>query len=188
MTPEIPTEEVRAALRAWRDGLVNLDAGNRLIGFRRSETGTVEIAGPPPQVIVGALRAGGEHGFTGEGEFFRTQMPAQALGAVLRRLMRKSRQDFLDRGVDALHLAIGMLHWRDEDDQPLASPLVLLPVELVAAGPADLPKLRGRDDDPAVNPALTLRLRLLGVELPAVESLAELDLPEVLTRVRAAIA
>ena len=185
MTPENGTA---AALRSWRDGLVNLDAGNRLINYRRSETGTVEIAGPPPQVIVGALRAGGEHGFTGEGEFFRTQMPAQPLGSVLRRLMRKSRQDFLDRGVDALHLAIGMLHWRDEQDAPFASPLLLLPVELTAAGPADLPKLRGRDDDPVVNPALTLRLRLLGVDLPGVESLAELDLPELLTRARAAIA
>src|SRR6185295_20164751 len=115
MTPEIPTEEVRAALRSWRDGLVNLDAGNRLINFRRSETGTVEIAGPPPGVIVGALRSGDAHGFAGEGEFFRTGLTAPTLGPVLRRLMRKARQDFLDRGVDALHLAIGMLHWRDED-------------------------------------------------------------------------
>src|SRR3954451_17062544 len=177
-----------AALRAWRNGLVNLDAGNRLINFRRTETGTVEIAGPPPQVIVGALKAGGAHGFAGEGEFFRTKIAAQPLGSVLRRLMRKSRQDFLDRGVDALHLAIGMLRWRDEDESPFTSPLLLLPVELTAAGPAGLPKLRGRDDDPVVNPALTLRLRLLGVDLPGVESLAELDLPELLTRVRAAIA
>src|SRR5690242_17312849 len=185
MTPENGTA---AALRSWRDGLVNLDAGNRMINYRRSETGAVEIAGPPPQVIVGALRAGGEHGFAGEGEFFRTHMSAQPLGNVLRRLMRKSRQDFLDRGVDALHLAIGMLHWRDEEDAPFAGPLLLLPVELTAAGPADLPRLRGRDDDPVVNPALTLRLRLLGVDLPAVESLADLDLPEFLTRARAAIA
>src|SRR6266487_2714943 len=126
MTPENGTA---AALRSWRDGLVNLDAGNRLISYRRSETGTVEIAGPPPQVIVGALRAGGDHGFTGEGEFFRTRVAAQPLGNVLRRLMRKSRQDFLDRGVEALHLAISMLHWRDEDDSPFTSPLLLLPVE-----------------------------------------------------------
>ena len=186
MTPE--NAEVRAALRSWRDGLVNLDAGNRLINFRRSETGTVPIAGPPPSVIVGALRSGGEHGFAGEDEFFRTSMAAQPLGTVLRRLMRKARQDFLDRGVDALHLAIGMLHWRDEEDAGYASPLLLLPVELTASGPADLPRLRGRDGDPAVNPALVLRLRLLGVELPAVESLADLDLPEFLTRVRAAVA
>jgi very-short-patch-repair endonuclease len=185
MTPETTT---RAALRAWRDGLVNLDAGNRLINFRRSETGTVEIAGPPPGVIVGALRSGGEHGFAGEGEFFRTGLDPQALGTILRRLLRKARQDFLDRGVDALYLSVGMLHWRDEEGATFASPLLLLPVELTSAGPADLPKLRGRDDDPVVNPALVLRMRLLGVDLPAVESLAELDLPEFLTRVRAATA
>ncbi|GIM95979.1 DUF4011 domain-containing protein [Paractinoplanes toevensis] len=188
MTPETATESTRAALRAWRDGLVNLDAGNRMINFRRSETGMVEIAGPPPGVIVGALRSGGEHGFAGEGEFFRTGLGAQPLGTVLRRLMRKARQDFLDRGVDALHLAIGMLHWRDEEGTSLGSPLLLLPVELTAAGPADLPKLTGRDDDPVVNPALVLRLRLVGIELPAVASLADLDLAEFLTRVRAATA
>src|SRR5690349_23913389 len=123
MTPENGTA---AALRSWRDGLVNLDAGNRLINYRRSETGAVEIAGPPPAVIVGALRAGGEHGFAGEGEFFRTGLGAQALGTVLRRLLRKARQDFLDRGVDALHLAVGMLHWRDEEGTALGSPLLLL--------------------------------------------------------------
>ncbi|MDT4991706.1 MAG: hypothetical protein QOH97_1598 [Actinoplanes sp.] len=33
-----------------------------------------------------------------------------------------------------------------------------------------------RDDDPVVNPALTLRLRQMGVELPAVDVLAELDM------------
>ncbi|MEU4238535.1 DUF4011 domain-containing protein [Actinoplanes sp. NPDC026619] len=186
MTPE--NSQVRAALRSWRDGLVNLDAGNRLINFRRTETGTVEIAGPPPAVIVGALRSGGEHGFAGEGEFFRTGLNASALGTVLRRLMRKARQDFLDRGVDALHLAIGMLHWSDEEGTAYESPLLLLPVELTADGPADLPRLRGRDDDPVVNPAVVLRMRLLGVELPAVESLADLDLAEFLTRVRAATA
>src|SRR5262245_47995506 len=163
-----PNAEVRAALTSWRDGLVNLDAGNRLLNFRRSETGTVEIAGPPPAVILGALRAGGEHGFAGEDEFLRTGMAPQALGTVLRRLMRKARQDFLDRGVDPLHLAIGMLHWRDEEGAGYASPLLLVPVELTAAGPADLPRLRGRDDDPVVNPALALRLRLLGVSAPAV--------------------
>ncbi|GAA0557995.1 hypothetical protein GCM10010172_46280 [Paractinoplanes ferrugineus] len=175
-------------MRAWRDGLVNLDAGNRLINFRRSETGAVEIAGPPPAVIVGALRAGGEHGFAGEGEFFRTGLEPHALGTVLRRLMRKARQDFLDRGVDALHLSVGTLHWRDEEGAAFASPLLLLPVELTAAGPADLPRLRGREDDPVVNPALVLRMRLLGVELPAVDSLAELDLTEFLTRTRAVTA
>src|SRR3954468_2944384 len=91
MTPE--NSQVRAALRSWRDGLVNLDAGNRLINFRRTGTGTVQIAGPPPAVIVGALRSGGEHGFAGEGEFFRTGLDGAALGTVLRRLMRKARQD-----------------------------------------------------------------------------------------------
>ncbi|GIF00730.1 DUF4011 domain-containing protein [Paractinoplanes rishiriensis] len=185
MTPE---DEVRAALRSWRDGLVNLDAGNRLINFRRSETGMVEIAGPPPAVIVGALRSGGEHGFAGEGEFFRTGLAPAALGPVLRKLMRKSRQDFLDRGVDALHLSIGTLHWQDEDDTSYTSPILLLPVELTAQGPADLPRLRARDDDPVVNPALVLRMRLLGVQLPAVDSLVTLDLGEFLTRVRAAVA
>ncbi|SNY41287.1 DUF4011 domain-containing protein [Paractinoplanes atraurantiacus] len=183
----------RAALRAWRDGLVNLDAGNRLLNFKRSETGTVDVQGPPAGDVVRAIRDGREYGFLAfgakpeAGGLFKTELTASALGGQLRRLLRKSRQDFLDRGVPVLHLAAGMLRWRDEEDVVFTSPVLLLPVELTALGPGDVPRLRSTGDDPVVNPALSVRLRRLGVDMPAAGSLAELDVPAYLARLREAI-
>ncbi|MFG1996166.1 DUF4011 domain-containing protein [Actinoplanes sp. NPDC048988] len=183
----------RAALSAWRDGLVNLDAGNRLLNFKRSETGTIDVQGPPADDIVRAIRDGRDYGFLAfgakpqAGGLFKTELTASALGGHLRRLLRKSRQDFLDRGVPVLHLAAGMLRWRDEEDVAFTSPILLLPVELTALGPGDVPKLRSTGDDPVVNPALAVRLRRLGVDLPATGSLAELNVPDYLAQVRQAI-
>ena len=38
--------------------------------------------------------------------------------------------DFRERGLHILHLACGVLEWRDPDDEPLRSPLLLVPVAL----------------------------------------------------------
>ncbi|MDY7085587.1 MAG: DUF4011 domain-containing protein [Actinomycetota bacterium] len=184
------SETPRAAVRAWRDGLVNLDAGNRLLNFRPATNGTLEIAGPAAPDIVSALRGDRDYGFLPQdakpqpGRLFRTGLSAAALGAELRRLQRKSRQDFLDRGVAALHLALGMLHWRDEEDVPLTSPILLLPAELVGSGPADVPRLRVRGEDPVVNPALALRLRRMGITMPGVDGPAGLDVRAYLRELR----
>ena len=186
-------ETPRAAVRAWRDGLVNLDAGNRLLNFRHSAHSTVEIAGPAAAEIVTVLRDGTGYGFLPSGArpepggLFRTGLPAIALGAALRRLLRRSRQDYLDRGVATLHLAIGMLHWRDEADVAFTSPILLLPAELTANGPGDVPTLHIRGDDPVVNPALVLRLRRMGIMVPTVDGLADLDVRGYLEELRATV-
>ncbi|WP_328477496.1 DUF4011 domain-containing protein [Actinoplanes sp. NBC_00393] len=169
--------EVRAALHAWRDSLVDLGDTNRLISFPTDHPDLVEIVGPEPEAMLAALHAGRECGLVGTGadpdrhaaadQVLRTELPDASLDATLRRMMKKARQEYLDRGVSVLHLTLGLLRWRDEADQPSASPVLLLPVELVATGPGDPPRLRLRDDDPILNPALAIRLRRLGIEPPA---------------------
>ncbi|MET0418998.1 MAG: DUF4011 domain-containing protein, partial [Actinoplanes sp.] len=182
---EMSDPAVGAALRAWRDGLVNLDGANRLLNFRASDNGYLDIPAPAPAEIVARLAAGGEQAF---GTDLRTDVSAADLGPLLRRLLRRARQELLDRGVGVLHLAVGMLRWRDEEGTTFVSPLLLLPVELTAQGPGDTPQLRARDDDPVVNPALVLRLRRMGVDLPAAASWPDLDPVAFAERVRAAIA
>ncbi|MDT4993705.1 MAG: hypothetical protein QOH97_3597, partial [Actinoplanes sp.] len=175
-----PGADVRAALQTWRDSLVNLTGSNRLINFKRSRTGMVEIIGPSAATILEGLRQGRTWKFSGEagadvpatgsrtsvGDVLHSSMAEKDLGAALHRLLKRSTQEYLDRGVSILYVATGMLHWRDEDGTPYASPMLLLPVELTALGPRDVPRLQVRDDDPLVNPALGLRLRQLGVTLP----------------------
>jgi hypothetical protein len=156
-TARLPGADVRAALEIWRNGLVNLTGTNRLINFKRTKTGVVEITSPSLDGIVSALQQGGVCDFVGVGDgggetaeqgvrsprygrarpgssvFFQTTLSDQTMGSVLRRLLKRSKQEYLDRGVSVLYCAAGMLHWRDDDDSTYASPILLLPVEVISA-------------------------------------------------------
>jgi len=140
MTP-VDEADVRAALDGWRDELLDLTGANRLINLKPDAPGALEIAGPSPKSIVEALRKGDDCGFLGvdgevgqleppPGAVLRTRLPEAALRPALHRLAGRSRQEFLDRGVPTLHLAVGLLHWQDETGPAYASPILLLPVEL----------------------------------------------------------
>ncbi|MCW2135581.1 DUF4011 domain-containing protein [Actinoplanes cyaneus] len=181
---------VHAALRAWRESLVDLGDNNRLINFAGGNADLVEITSPEPAQIVTALTRGALAALTGPGGMpgdavFRTEVPERSLGPLLRRMQRRGQQEYLDRGVSVLHLALGLLHWRpladDEDTAETAgaagytSPLLLLPAELVTGELGELPELRLRDEEPVLNPALALRLRRAGIAVKQLEPGAELD-------------
>ncbi|MEU8240047.1 DUF3320 domain-containing protein [Actinoplanes missouriensis] len=160
-----PGEDVRAALAAWRDGIADPDAANRLVNLPRGGADLVEISAPEPGAILDALRAGRDCAFgAGKGEL-RAAVPDEVLHPLLRRLRRHSRQEEADRGVEVLHLAIGLLHWQDSEGAGHATPILLAPVELVALGPDDVPRLRAGSGDPILNPALVTRLAHHGIAL-----------------------
>ena len=110
------------------------------------------------------------------------------LAAALRALIRRSNQEYLDRGLWVLYLAFGTLTWTDEDRARYTSPLLLVPVRLVTTGPRQQPVLERADDDPVVNPALTLKLSQYGIMLPRVDDLEEVTLGGLLGTVRGAVA
>ncbi|MBW6438829.1 DUF4011 domain-containing protein [Actinoplanes hulinensis] len=179
-----------AALRAWRDSLIDLGDNNRLINFTTGNGDAVAISSPEPAQVVTALARGDRCALTGPGDgdgqvpAFRTELTGRALGPLLRRMMRRAQQEHLDRGVAVLHLALGLLHWRlaadDEDAESrttsYTSPLLLLPAELVAGEQGRPPDLRLRDAEAVFNPALALRLKRAGISVPPLEPGAELDL------------
>jgi hypothetical protein len=178
MTPV--DDDVRAALDGWRDELLDLTGANRLINLRPDAPGALEIAGPSPKSIVEALRQGDDCGFAGaEGVpeeldphpalSLRSRLPEELMRPVLHRLEIRAQQEVLDRGVATLHLAVGLLHWQDDTGPAYASPILLLPIDL------DGHRLTIRSGDPVINPALALRLRRLGIELPVAGTLADLD-------------
>ncbi|MEU8661478.1 DUF4011 domain-containing protein, partial [Actinoplanes philippinensis] len=179
---------VHAALRAWRDSLIDLGDNNRLINFAGGNADLVEITAPEPDQVLAALTRGTPCTLSGPGgepddTTFRTELPDRTLGPLLRRMMRRAHQEHLDRGVAVLHLTLGLLHWRlaadDEDADSkttsYASPLLLLPAELVAGEQGGPPGLRLRDAEPVLNPALVLRLRQAGITVPDPEPGAELN-------------
>jgi len=195
-------DDVSAALTVWRNGLVNLTGVNRLINFRHSKTGTLQISAPPAQRILDGLQGTRSWGFVGTSDTedgptkAQPALPASTLhglrddkdlGPVLRSLLRKSKQEFLDRGLSVLYIAVGMLEWRDVDDTKYSSPLVLIQVELSSTGPRDRPKLHVGDGDSVLNPALALRMQDFAVTLPTVDTIVDLDLGVLFDDVRKAV-
>jgi hypothetical protein len=179
---------VHAALQAWRDSLIDLGDNNRLINFTGGSADLVEITAPDADQVVTILTRGTPCALTGPGgdeqqaPALRTELTERTLGPLLRRMSRRAQQEHLDRGVAVLHLAFGLLQWRlaEDNEDPesevtsYASPLLLLPVDLVAGVQGRPPDLRLRDAEPVFNPALALRLRQAGISVPALEPAAEL--------------
>jgi hypothetical protein len=115
-------------------------------------------------------------------------MDPDDLEAALRVLLRRSNQEAAERGVPVLYLWFGTLTWSDRDGARYASPLMLVPVRLVATEPEQPPMLEPTDDDPMINPALSLELARDRITLPRPADLAQVTLSGLLDRIRAAVA
>ncbi|WP_231956722.1 MULTISPECIES: DUF4011 domain-containing protein [unclassified Actinoplanes] len=188
---------MRATLEQWRDGLLDLTGANPLIDVRTTAPGVVEIVSPSPRSVVEALQQGRECGFLGIEEqaegprpraahVFQTTMADAEMDATLRALRRAARRDLLEQGVATLYLGLGTVRWRDGANEHI-SPILLIPVDLITPDPEDYPRLRVRAEDPMVNPALDICLRRHSIELPAVDSLAALDVTVFWARLDAAL-
>ena len=204
---------VRQAIRTWRDSLINLTRSNRLLNFRPSRTSAITLVRPSSSDVLTALARGqkfrirslkprqAESAESGERDredasrdspvpppvpgFLDTEKSWEDLIPALRSLYRRSNQDYMDRGVWVLYLAFGSLTWTDEAKARYASPLLLVPVQLEDVGPEGA-ELKAAPEDPAINPALVLKLSRQGIDLPRVDDLDDISLGSVLGAVRAA--
>jgi Protein of unknown function (DUF4011)/REase_MTES_1575/AAA domain len=100
-------------------------------------------------------------------ELRTTEEDRAVLLKILTNLYRRAWTDYRERGLHTLHLGLGILEWRDEADEVIRSPIVLLPVKLERHSLKDPFQLTLADDDPIVNPALAARLKQdFGFQLP----------------------
>ncbi|BAL91239.1 hypothetical protein AMIS_60190 [Actinoplanes missouriensis 431] len=199
---------LKASIGQWRDSLINLSGTNRLLNFRLSKSGAIRLPNATGEEILTSLRADryfrfrptAEIGEDGEEQpaiqasnrlrvdVLQTDKPPADLGAALRNLLRRSNQEFLDRGLWILYLAFGSLTWTDGDKAKYTSPLLLVPVRLVPTGVRQLPLMQRADEDPVVNPALALKLSQLMVTLPSVDDLDDIAYGDFLAATRNAVA
>lgn len=192
--------EIQAALKTWRDGLVGLTRQSALLKFRAPKMSSLSIDTPTPDEVLVRLQSGNPQAFRGDmtpeeletaeslpGTFFHSPRPHSEVGPVVRNLMRRASSEFLDRGLSVLYLAFGMLDWRDVDNTAMVSPLVLVPVQLLPQGPKGTPRVTEGEDDLVLNPALALRLKEFGIDLPAAEDVEGLTVSETLAAIRAAL-
>ena len=93
-------------------------------------------------------------------EFLDTRIQDDVLDTKLRRLADTARASLEEQGVATLFLALGFLHFYEEESsaRERAAPLLLVPVVLARAK-ADKWAVRVGEDEPLVNPALVEYLR-----------------------------
>ncbi|MGH9917324.1 MAG: DUF4011 domain-containing protein, partial [Nitrososphaerales archaeon] len=203
---------IRQALRTWRDGLINLTRLNGLLNFKPGRSSVIPLMRPSASEILLGLARGNTYRVRSlqprqtevpdddrlidsgastdypvpppSPGFLDTEKPWDELTRALRTLYRRSNQEYLDRGVWGLYLALGSLVWLDEDRTPFESPLLLVPVQIEDVSPEGA-DLKAAPEDPVINPALALKLSHLGIELPRVDALEDLTLDVVLAGVRA---
>ena len=120
-----------------------------------------------------------------------SQLNWRELATTLKRMSSRAELDLAERGVRILHLAFGMLEWRDEETQePVRSPIVMVPVELGRESRKDPWELGVCDEDIVLNPVLAVKLqRDFKLELPAIPTdWKDASLDGYLGTVRAAVA
>lgn len=94
---------------------------------------------------------------------------ARRVNRLLENLARKSNAEFQDKALRILYIAAGFLDWTDPTrNEPLSSPLLLVPVELKRESASQPYRLHFVDDEEiTVNPSLTEKLRRdLGRDIP----------------------
>ena len=90
-----------------------------------------------------------------------TEPSPKRIARILDNLAKRSNTEFQDKALRILYIAAGFLDWRDEQrEKDIASPLVLVPVELRRESTRDPYRLYFIDDeDIVINPSLTEKLR-----------------------------
>ncbi len=198
---------MREQVRRWREDLISLTRRNRLLYFQHTKTSTLEILEPGPSAIMAGLPESGKRGWRfclppeseepdeldagpkpppkrKPDELLTTKDDRESLESSLRALERRATQEFIDKGLSVLYLGIGMLKWIDPDlEERVESPLLLVPVALHRENPRAPFELRRADEDPVINPALTVKFTRLGVELPSIDDGDEEDPDTVLASV-----
>jgi len=178
-----PAERVATALERWRNNLIDLTRRNPLLSLKANPASYLEITVPdlatvyehavtqgkpwlfflPEAEDKPAKKNGAKKPATPiapkTNELLTTQDDRAALLNTLTNLYRRALNDYRERGLHILHLALGVLEWRDDANDVFRSPILLLPVKLDRHSLKDPFSLRWVEDDPIVNPALAARLK-----------------------------
>ncbi len=117
-----------------------------------------------------------------DSDMLASELAPEELAHLLHDLCWRAGTALNEHGVNLLFIALGFLRWFDPNisEQPLHSPLLLLPVELLDHAPGHEYALRWRDSQMRVNPLLAHQLVLRhGLVLPEVpDDPVDLDLEQ----------
>ncbi len=157
---------VDAARGVWTRRLIDHSRANSLLFYRDLKVGTLDLT--TETEAVGRLLAGdklsveslvsaGRHAESPD-PVVRTRAEAEARQKVRRALValqRKALSNLEEKGIETLHLAMGMATWPASDGgRPYDAPLLLLPARIEARGRAGDDLRLAVAGEPQVNPVL----------------------------------
>lgn len=165
-------------LEEWKKKLLDLSKRNRLLNFRPTKRGTLQIVFPDFEKLFNDVldekslhfaKPNDEKGFAAyianpSGKHtFEIRSNKEDLSdeiATLRALRRKAKTITEEQGINVLHLAFGFIHWKESENSSdeYSSPLILVPVSLNIENVISPYELSLNDDDVTVNPTLCYKL------------------------------
>src|SRR5262249_36064890 len=149
-----PSPSVNAHLDKWRNNLIDLTRRNPLLLLRPTRSSFLTVSHPAVQEVFDRLVRGGkgwsfwmppvdeeedeeaaapqpwdpERYQPRANELVCADLGRKQLLRTLTNLYRRAHTDYQERGLHILHLACGVLEWREQDhSEPMRSPLVLVP-------------------------------------------------------------
>ncbi len=215
MSASIPSLD--NSLIRWRNNLIDLTRRNPLLSLRPGRSSILEITAPdltvifehlviknktftfwlppakvssPTETAAKAPKKKAEKPDPPKATELVTAEPdRQRLLQILTNLFRRFQADYRERGLHILYLGAGILEWRDSDDEPMHSPLLLVPVVLKRKSLQEPFLLDALEEEPFLNPALKAKLKQdFDFSLPTPpEDWEEKALPAYLAEVAAAI-
>lgn len=165
-------------LKQWREKLLDLGRGNRLLNFKDSKMGTLEINYPDLFKIFEFASCNYEFintdklrkkfpGVTTE-ELFQTitlkdkQLFADKNGEfikTIKQISKKTSEYFEEKGINALYLALGFLEWKDSIGE-YEAPILLIPARIKNEDASGKYLLDLDEDEIVLNPTLKYKLNL----------------------------
>jgi hypothetical protein len=167
---ERPTEiaperlkRVTDACKAWISKLIDPSRRNNLLFFRQLKEGTLDLTAAPDTAIALLLSASEE---SVPLDRFVETAELQTASAKLQEIRRRALANEEERGIETLHLALGLASWPASDGgRPYASPVFLLPIAVEQQGIERRRLLLRRDGDVQPNLVLLHYLENQGIKI-----------------------
>lgn len=204
MSSVLQKKSLRELLDAARKDLLDFSLRNNLLNFRPSKTRTIEVVDGDPGSIfrylvpeekalhfLPEIENGGNSPNARRSETaLQTRLVDKFLQSRLLATYYAHKTHIEERGVNILFLAIGILHWYEDDasDKELRAPVILIPTILERSSAREKFTLKYSGEDLEENLSLSAKLRAdFGIKYPELPEIEDFDVDEYLGKVTKAI-
>lgn len=183
-------QKLHNRIDTWKKLLLDFGKRNRLINFKENTRSNVRITSPSYESLFSTIaiqekeiefpyviehiedlfddESDKPYEIISEGDVKTSKRPKE-LQKTLKYLRYKSNTSIEEQGINILYLAFGLLKWKEREDsnQILYAPLILVPVKLTIESLTSPYKMSLYEDEVVVNPTLVYKLNNdFGIVLP----------------------